>query len=229
MQRPGLYVRRSVLARFEQLGDLPIVEPADCLLEMALDLSVVDLVPMIDVALGTNACTHDDLTALARSRRRGARNLRRALRLSDPRSESAWESLLRLVHVVSGIADVVPQHVVLDDSGLEVARADLWLAGTRRIHEYDGADHRTPEQHRKDLAREKALSRIAFARFGYTAAEIVHRPGRIIADAEDAFGLPRDPVRRRRWHAAAADSTLTAGGRRRLRERLERYARAAQR
>ena len=32
--------------------------------------------------------------------------------------------------------------------------ADLWLTGTRRIHEYDGGVHREPDRHRRDLGRE---------------------------------------------------------------------------
>ena len=228
VQRPGLYVRRSQLATFEDLDGLCVVDPATSLLEMAVDLSIVDLVPMVDVALRTDACAYDAIAELAHSRLRGARNLRHALRLSDPRSESPWETILRLIHVVSGF-DVVPQRVIADSNGLEVARADLWLARTRRIHEYDGADHRTAAQHRKDLGREKALARLGCERFGFTASEIVRRPSRIIADAEDAYGLEPDPVRRQRWYAVAAESTLTAGGRRRLRERLERYTKAAER
>ena len=37
IQRPGLYVRRSALTTFEGSTGLPMVQPATCLLEMAVD------------------------------------------------------------------------------------------------------------------------------------------------------------------------------------------------
>jgi hypothetical protein len=180
IQRDGLYVRRSRLTKLESFDGLPVVTASDCLLELAVDLSLVDLVPLVDVALRARHCTLDQAWTVAMSRRPGAANLRRALQLGDPRSESAWESILRLVHVT---APARPR----------------------------------PRQ---------ALARLAYQRYGYTAAEIVRRSGQIIADAEQAFGLAHDPNRHRRWLFAAAQSTLTPQGRRRLRRRLERYSNA---
>ena len=63
--------------------------------------------------------------------------LRRALALSDGRSESPWESLRRVLHVVCGVP-VEPQFVLLDDHGVFVARGDLRISGTTTLHEYDG-------------------------------------------------------------------------------------------
>ena len=136
---------------------------------------------------------------------------------------------MRLLHVLTGFTEVEPQAVIRDETGQAVARADLLLVGTRRLHEYDGEDHRDAAQHRIDLARDKVLARLGCQRYGYTAAEIIRRPGRIIADGEDAYGLPHDGRRLRPWLSAAAESTLTPEGRGRLRRRLERYARASRR
>lgn len=187
------------------------------------------LVPIVDIALRQLACTREGITAIAWPGRRGAATLRSALQLSDPRSESPWESLLRLLHVFAGFAHVESQALIRDETGRVVARADLLLTGTKRLHEYDGADHRDAAQHRLDLGREKTLARLGCERYGYTAAEIVQRPARIITDAEEAYGLRHDPRRLRRWRRAATESTLTAQGRARLRARLERYARASHR
>jgi very-short-patch-repair endonuclease len=227
IQRPGLYVRRSEYACIVQYGQLALVDPATCLLEMAIDFALIDMVPLVDMALRSE-CTVDEIAAVAWPRRRGARTLRAALRLCDPRSESPWESVLRLLHVLGGI-DVEPQAPISDHTGAVVARADLLLRGTRRIHEYDGAVHRTSEQHAADLARDKVLARLNFERYGYTAAEVVSRPGRILADAEAAIGLVHDPRRVQRWLHEARLSTLTPGGRDRLRRRLDRYTHASNR
>jgi hypothetical protein len=48
--------------------------------------------------------------------------------------------VLRVLHRAADIP-VEPQHVIVDDYGRFLARADLLIKGTRRIHEYDGAVH----------------------------------------------------------------------------------------
>ena len=230
MQRPGLYVRRSQLAEFETVGGdraLSCVTGAQTLGELAQDLSLVDLVPLVDCALaaGTSA---QDIAAVAMRRGRGARMLRRALNLADPRSESWWESVLRLMHVLTGLGPVECQ-VEIYACGTLVARADLHLVGTRRYPECDGAEHRSRDRHQRDLARDKDMARLGLQRYGYSTTEIAYRPGTVIADAETARGLAPDPRRLQGWWRLARLSTLTAVGRRRLTERLERYQRAANR
>ena len=126
-------------------------------------------------------------------RTHGLPRLRQALALADARSESYWESVLRLLHVLAGITCVEPQVWIGD----RVARGDLWLVGTRRIVEYDGGDHLEREQHKRDLRRDKAVLRIGWERYPYVCAEIVATPGRILRDAEEALGYPHDPARLR--------------------------------
>lgn len=144
------------------------------------------------------------------------RALRRAVALIDARSESTWETVLRLLHVLSGLPPVEPQADLVDDNGVWVARADLLLVGTRRLHEYDGETHRDRDRHRKDLAREKRLSRASYERYGFTASELLGRPGSVIRDAEVAFGLDHDPDRLRAWLEEIRPSLFTAAGRDRL-------------
>jgi very-short-patch-repair endonuclease len=140
---------------------------------------------------------------------------RRAVSLADGRSESPPETLLRLLHVLGGIP-VEPQRTFHDVDGRFVGRADLWLVGTKRIHEIDGLHHRTAEQHGKDLARDKRCARAGIERYGYTSRELLTQPGRILADAEMAAGLAPDGTRLRRWMEELKLSTYTASGRQRL-------------
>ncbi len=223
VRRPGTYVRRSPSTRIEHNGDVPLVSAAETLGELALDLSLVDLVVVLDSALRSGSCGIDDVREVAARGRRGCRQLRRALELADPRAESPWETVLRLLHVLSGVADVEVQTDVHDRHGRWLARADLRIRGTRRLPEYDGEVHRERGQHHQDLARDKALARADWERYGYTSREIEMSPGLIIADAEDALDLAPSAERLARWQQYAVASTVTAAGRRRLAARLARY------
>lgn len=227
-QRHGMYVRRSAHTAVEAVDGIPVMTAAETLVDLARDLSLVDLVPMVDRALALGASA-DAIRAAAAPRRPGSRNLTRALALSDPRSESWWESVLRLLHVLTGLGPVESQVEIHDAAGLFVARADLHLVGTRRYPECDGGEHRTRERHGTDLRRDKAITRLGLERYGYTTGEIAHQPELVIRDAEDARSLPYRPSRAEQWHRFATQSSLTARGRARLLTRLARYRRAADR
>ncbi|MDQ4006742.1 MAG: hypothetical protein M3211_01440, partial [Actinomycetota bacterium] len=227
VQRDGGYVRRSKYAEYDDLDGVPVVSAAQTLVELARDLTLVDLVPMVDCALRRGAKT-DDILRAARPRVPGARRLRRAVDLADERSESWWESVLRLLHVLSGLGPVECQ-VPLWDGGMFIARADLHLVGTVRFPECDGGRHREKDRHDQDLHREKGISRCRFERYGYTTGEITMSPGMVIRDAEDARGWQHEPRRLRTWWGYARASTLTPYGRTRLAARLERYRLAARR
>jgi hypothetical protein len=227
VQRHGLYVRRSSFTVTETVCDLPVVTAAETLLELAQDLSLLDLVPLVDCALAAGA-GRDELLAAARPRSRGSMVLRRAVALGDERSESWWESVLRLMHVLTGLGPVECQVDVTNEVGF-VARADLHLVGTDRYPECDGGDHRDRDQHQRDLRRDKAMHRIRAQRYGYTTHEIARLPGMIIKDAEDARGWPHDPSRITRWWQLVRPSTVTGHGQARLNARLARYRRASRR
>jgi hypothetical protein len=227
VQRQGLYVRRSRYAETEMIDGLPLMTAPQTLVELARDLTLVDLVPVVDCALAAGA-SPDEILAAVRPRARGAGTLRRAVGLADPRSESWWESVLRLVHVVAGLGPVECQVDVAGRNGV-VARADLHLVGTDRYPECDGGEHRTRARHLADLRRDKAMHRLGAERFGYTTSEIALQPQVVIQDAEDARGCPHDPRRVARWWAVARGSSLTAYGRTRLAGRLRRYRLAAER
>ncbi|MGH3356655.1 MAG: hypothetical protein ACRDOJ_12215 [Nocardioidaceae bacterium] len=227
VQRQGLYVRRSRVTEYDDLDGVPVVDAPYTLVELARDLALVDLVPIVDCALRSGT-RQDDILAAARPRIPGARRLRHAVELADERSESWWESVLRLLHVLPGLGPVECQ-VPLWHDGVFVARADLHLVGTRRYPECDGGKHREKERHAADLRREKGMHRQQLERYGYSTTEIARSPGMIIRDAEDARGWRHDPMRLRIWWSYARASTLTAYGRTRLAARLERYRLAANR
>jgi hypothetical protein len=227
VQRRGVYVRRSRFTEMEDIEGVPVVSAAQTLVELARDLSLVDLVPMVDCALrdGTDV---DAILEAARPRVPGSRRLRQAVALADERSESWWESVLRLLHVLPGLGPVEAQ-VSLWSGQVFIARADLHLVGTNRYPECDGGRHREKDRHDHDLGRDKNMSRNKHERYGYTTGEIAGHPDMVIRDAEDARGWPHDPRRVRTWWKYARVSSLTPYGRTLLAARLERYRLAAER
>jgi len=201
-----------------------VVSPQVCLGQLAEDLSVLDLVIAIDSALQGKLCTVDEITAVLRPRQRGLPRLQQALPLCDGRSESPWETILRVLLISSGVC-VQPQAKIVDDVGKVIASADLRICGTRRLSEYDGGTHRERERHQEDLAREKALVRARWERFGYTAKEVLQNPAQVLRDAEDALGWPHDGTRLVTWRHLVAESSLSPLGRSLLARRLQRFDR----
>ena len=169
---------------------------AEALLACSRDLGLLDLVVLIDSALHLERCTRAELEAVAASGRPGSHSLREALTWSDRRSESAWETLLRMLHRTSGI-DVEPQVDIHDDRGVFIGRADLMVTGTKTLQEYDGAQHRERGQYRRDRGRDADLAKAGYVRHGWVTNQVRHDGWLILRAATDALGreLTVDDVR----------------------------------
>ena len=224
--RRGVYVRRCAIPPWhrEELHGVPVASAAWTIVELAEHLSLVDLVIAIDSAMHLGHVSQQEVWDALVPGRRGVRNLRRAMALCNGASESPWETILRLVHVLAGF-DVETQFAITNAIGVIIARSDLRIRGTRRLPEYDGADHRDRDQHQRDLSREKHLAREGWERYGYIAREIITDAARIVRDAEDALGLPHDPGRVVGWMREARVSSLYATGNDALSQRLLRFVR----
>ena len=218
-QRLGLTITRAEAPPDPVVvAGLRLDPSADILVACARDLGTLDLVVLADSAIRLGHTSHEELTTASSVRRRGAPALRRALPLVDPRAESPYETLLRVLHRVCDV-EVVPQFELLDTDGHFVARADLWLQGTAALHEYDGGDHLEVRQQRKDLARARRIGNRDWTRRGYTAADVLHQGVGILRDADLSLGRPHEPSRIRAWHRLLAESLFTPGGRERFRRR----------
>lgn len=208
-QRRGLVVTRlAEPPAVELVRGLRVATAAETLLATAGDLGVLDLVALGDSALRCGDCTLEELRAAAGARRRGAPRLRTVIPLLDARSESPWESIMRVLHRTADI-EVEPQRIIQDAAGRFIARADLWLVGTRRISEYDGEVHRDLVTHRRDLDRDRRLAEAGWQRYGYTAAELLYGGGGLIASADALLGRGWDPTRLRRWRALVHESSYS--------------------
>lgn len=220
IDRPGLRVcRHTVLQTWVMVDNVRAALPAETVLACSRELGLLDVVLIGDAALHSADVTREQLVEVARLRRRGSPVLRRAIPLMDGRSESIYESLLRILHVACGVR-VEPQHVVIGSQGEPVARADLWLIGTRMLHEHDGADHLTRAGQRRDLRRHRRLIEAGYERRGYTATDVLHAPAGILRDADASIARPHDPARLQAWYSLLRESLFTASGQHRMRRRL---------
>lgn len=221
-QRRGLRVSRLSATITPTLVDGVRVAPVqEVLLACARDLGLLDLAVLVDCASKRGLCSVDELAETAAPRRRGAPALRAALPYVDPRSESPWETLLRMFHVLCDVP-VESQFEVHDERGVFVARGDLRLSGTRTLHEYDGAVHRDRRTHVNDLARERGLSNNGWIRRGYTSTDLLARSHVILREADSTLGRPHDPRRLGPWLDALRNSLFSATGRARFASRMAR-------
>lgn len=218
-ERRGLLVtRHKNRPRSETIGGVAVTTSGETLLSAARDLGILDLVLMGDSALRLGQCTMTELAETCVLQRAGVVQLRRAAALLDDRSESAWESVIRVLHRAADI-EVEPQHRVTNERGQFVARADLWVVGMRRIHEYDGDIHRERDAHRHDLRRDRRLVEAGVERLGFTSTELRHEGGDLIASVDRLLGRAWDPSRLERWSALLAESLFEPQGRARARHR----------
>jgi hypothetical protein len=214
-------IRLAHAVPLDTIQGIRTATPFEVLLACARDLCVVDLVVLLDGALFVGDVHLEELARLVAStcHRRGLALLRTALALADPRSESPWETLLRLLLVLCGV-HVHPQYEVPGTFGA-LGRADLWVVGTRTLQEFDGEVHLERAQHKRDLRRLRRLDREQWTRHGYTADDVLHRAVGILRDADDAIGREHRPERVRVWHDMLRESLFTPAGRARLVRRLE--------
>lgn len=202
-------------------GGLAVDLPEEVLLSAARDLSAIDLQILVDSAVRCGDVDQERMATLLASRRPGVRKLRVAYAAANPLAESAGESLLRTFHEVMEVP-VQPQVDVHGDDGQFLGRGDLLVTGTTTIHEYDGAGHRSGEQHRADLRRARGLSGSRYDRRGFTLDDLLNHAGVVMHELDRLLGRSHDPRRLRRWRQMVAESMYSEAGRARM---LNRWAR----
>jgi hypothetical protein len=212
-RRPGLLLcRHTQPFGINLIGGLRVTTAAETLLAAARDLGVLDLVVMGDSALRLKHCTLTELAIVARQHRRGAPLLRQVIPLLNSRSESPWESIMRVLHVAAEIP-VEPQFEIFDD---------LRIKGTRRLHEYDGERHREIDVHGSDLVRDRRLMAENWQRHGFISRHLISDGGSIIADVDRLLGRPWQPRRLTAWNGLLVNSLFGRAGRARAWRRWRR-------
>lgn len=211
-KRPELRVMRHTKPIASTLTEgLRVATVEEALLVCARDLSLLDLVVLGDAALHMGLSTPDRLRSSASRRRWGAAALTRAVDWMNGRSESPWESVLRVFHRLCAVP-VEPQHEVLDGHGRFVARGDLRILGSRMLHEYDGAVHRDRAAHERDLDRDRRLLGAGWHRRGYTSRDLLHRPEVVLRDADETLGRRHRVDRLDPWLRVLEESLFHSSG-----------------
>lgn len=212
MRRGVRTSRHEFAIEFDVIDGVRCASIPETLLACARWLCVVDLVVLVDCVLHRHECSAAEIRAVIRPRRPGASRLLKALSLADERSESPYETLLRLLHVSCGV-EVEPQYELRDHEGEVFGRADLWLVGTDAVHEFDGDEHERAARRVKDRRRDRRIDRAGKVRRGYTAGDLLQRSVTVLEDIDRALGRPHDPARIRPWHDELRRSLFTAAGR----------------
>lgn len=144
------------------LDGLRLTHPVRTWCDLAEVLAPPDLIAAGDFIIHWRsplASAFDLLEGLKRRKsRRGVRRALAALPLLNDRSESAPESILRVLLVTAGFSDPLVNHVVSDEFGEFVGRTDLILQEHKLVLEYMGDYHRTTKgQWRADMTRRSRL------------------------------------------------------------------------
>ena len=141
-----------------RVGRLLVAGPIDTWLSLGSVLSVDDLVVMGDGLVSRFGAVADmgTLTTAVHSfaGRRGFARLATAMPQVRPNTDSARETMLRLLAVRAGFPEPEINGVILNSFGATIAHGDLVFRAHRTILEYDGGGHRTNErQFQIDIAR----------------------------------------------------------------------------
>ena len=221
-RRPGLICSR-LRRKASPVPDqrFPIDSPEEILLRASRDLGVLDVVVMLDSALELGHISMTRLDAFVKSGRPGVRVLSAAMQRADPRSESAGETVLRAFEEAMGVG-VASQVTLVNADDTFLARVDFLVSGTKKVHEYDGAGHRTNDQHRRDLRRDRRLAEAGYERSGFTLDDLLNHPATTMHEIDRSLDRPHRPARLARWKALVSASLYDGESRQRVMNRWKR-------
>jgi len=221
-RRPGLICSRLTHASTPGwVGGLPVDTAEEILLRCARDLELLDLLILVEGAIQAGHVDEERMAVVLASRRPGVRLLREAWEECTGKAESAGETVLQKFHRCMNVA-FEAQKDLFDDDGHLVARADLWIVGTTRFHEYDGDVHRHPGVHRGDLRRERGLGRTAYLRRGYTLDDLLNHSLVTMHEMDRDLGRPHVIRRHHQWLKLVEQSLYSPVGRERIMNRWHR-------
>lgn len=155
MNVAGVDARVRRRPAFTYRSGVPVTTPVDTFLDLAEDLTLLDLVVLGDSLVRQGRLRPEALVAAAdAATTRCVRPARRAARLVRAGVDSAMESRLRLLLVLAGLPEPIVNHVIRDAAGNWLFRLDLAYPDVRVAVEYDGRQHaESRAQWRKDVGR----------------------------------------------------------------------------
>ena len=170
-------------------GALPVTTPARTWRDLAGVLTPPALLAVTDQFLA-RWVTRDELARHLQGRPtgRGSARARDVLPIADPRAESPMESVLRWLVHDAGLPAPELQHVVRDDAGSLLGRADLAWPDRRVLVEFDGDVHRERDVFVNDLRRQNRLVAAGWTVLRFTSADVLGRPADVVAEIRRTLG-----------------------------------------
>jgi len=160
-------------------------------------IDLARLLPFTDGVVAADAALHKKLTTLSELRAvlascvrwPGLRRAERVTAFSDPRAESALESIARVAFHEAGLPPPDLQAWVGHaEEGVVIGRADFFWAEHRTIGEADGAvKYSSPGRAVRQLRRDALLREAGFEVVHFTWDEITRVPGQVVAALRRAF------------------------------------------
>jgi len=153
--------RRRDHIRSQLVRGVPVTDPVRTLVDVAHDVSVPELIQVIEWMMHQRLTTLDRLTTFAlRSHLRGVRRVRQVIGFVREGAESPPETRVRLMIRFAHLPEPSPNAFVHDELGHFLARGDLVYARWKVLVEYDGWQHeRDARQRQRDIGRRERLER----------------------------------------------------------------------
>jgi len=193
-RQAGLHIRRtSRVIDSEPWGDIQLATPPRLALDVAtntkLHRSLPRTVGYLDALLGSGLVDLAELRRYLGPRRdNGMVRARKAVALTNARSESVPESELRVWLTVAGLKPEVQVEVVTASGGF-LGRLDLAFSAQKLAVEYDGEWHLDGIQPRLDAQRRAAIEAEGWRFVIVTKADLYGDPKRVVATVQAALSL----------------------------------------
>lgn len=205
---PGVVGHRERNVRRRQIGDLPVVAPADVWCELARSLTLPELVAVGDALIsgirrgGRRAEPLCEIAELReaidrRSPAAGTAKLREAFLYVRSGVDSPQETFLRMLVIGAGYEEPVVAPTAIGADGVIVTvdgfmvHPDLGYPKWRIAFEYEGDHHRTDQrQWRRDIARVRALEAAGWTVLRVTASDLI-RPESLFSALRAALARHR--------------------------------------
>ena len=170
-------------------GQVPLTSPEQTFVDLAADLSLVDLVVLGDSLVHRGVTTPDRLSdAATRATGRGAASAKEGAGLVRDGAESGMESRSRLLLVLGGLPEPQVNRWVLDETGRGRYRLDLPYPELLLAFEYDGRQHaEDARQWSWDLARREWLDAQGWRLVVLRAEDVYVTPWATVRRARDAL------------------------------------------
>ena len=188
-RRSGMTVRRSDLSDAEgcEAKGLPATSLVRAMADLGRRLELVEAVVALDVALRRRRITTAQLRLWVAEHPgyHGLQGLRHALELTNGRAGSPMETRLRLLLILNGLPNPLLQVDLYDDTGMFLARPDLYFPSRRLAIEYDGATHRYSID--GDNARQNRLLEAGYRLLRFGANAVLRTPAAVVGQVERAL------------------------------------------